>query len=91
MHAGLGREPARLAEYRATPRLRSGAQSTEQVWGNIKSTQLANLCADTIGEVADMPKTVWIASAATPHSASLFFVTLVCSYDSVQPAITRNL
>jgi hypothetical protein len=27
---------------------------TEQVWGNIKSTQLANLCADTIGEVADM-------------------------------------
>jgi putative transposase len=26
---------------------------TEQVWGNIKSTQLANLCADTIDEVAD--------------------------------------
>jgi transposase len=26
---------------------------TEQVWGNIKSTQLANLCADTIEEVAD--------------------------------------
>jgi len=44
---------------------------TEQVWGNIKSTQLANLCADTIGEVADMAEDVWIASAATPHSASL--------------------
>src|ERR1700704_5098749 len=27
MHAGRGREPARLAEYRATPRLRSGPQS----------------------------------------------------------------
>jgi transposase len=26
---------------------------TEQVWGNMKSTQLANLCVDTIGEVAD--------------------------------------
>jgi transposase len=27
---------------------------TEQVWGNMKSTQLANLCVDTIGEVADI-------------------------------------
>ena len=26
---------------------------TEQVWGNVKSTELANLCADTIGEVAE--------------------------------------
>ena len=25
---------------------------TEQVWGNVKSTELANLCADSIGEVA---------------------------------------
>lgn len=25
---------------------------TEQVWGNVKSTELANLCADTIGQVA---------------------------------------
>jgi len=23
------------------------------VWDNVKSTELANLCADTIGEVAD--------------------------------------
>ena len=27
---------------------------TEQVWGSLKSTELANLCADTIGEVADL-------------------------------------
>jgi hypothetical protein len=27
---------------------------TELVWGNVKSIELANLCADTIGEVADM-------------------------------------
>src|SRR6266536_3191533 len=27
---------------------------TEQVWGNVKSTELANLCADTIAEVADV-------------------------------------
>jgi putative transposase len=26
----------------------------EQVWGSVKSTELANLCADTIGEVADV-------------------------------------
>ncbi len=25
----------------------------EQVWGNVKSHELANLCADTIGEVSD--------------------------------------
>jgi transposase len=27
---------------------------TEQVWGNMKSTHLANLCVETIGEVADI-------------------------------------
>jgi transposase len=27
---------------------------TEQVWGSLKSTELANLCADTIGEVAEI-------------------------------------
>lgn len=26
---------------------------TEQVWGSVKSKELANLCADTIGEVAE--------------------------------------
>ena len=26
----------------------------ERVWGNLKSTELANLCSDTIGEVADI-------------------------------------
>jgi transposase len=26
----------------------------EQVWGSLKSTELANLCRDTIGEVADV-------------------------------------
>lgn len=26
----------------------------EHVWGNLKSTELANLCSDTIGEVADI-------------------------------------
>jgi transposase len=27
---------------------------TEQVWGSVKSKELANLCADTIAEVADI-------------------------------------
>jgi len=26
----------------------------EQVWGNLKAAELANLCSDTIGEVADI-------------------------------------
>jgi putative transposase len=26
----------------------------EHVWGNLKSTELGNLCSDTIGEVADI-------------------------------------
>jgi len=26
----------------------------EQVWGNLKGTELANLCPDTIGEVAEI-------------------------------------
>ena len=26
---------------------------TEQVWGSVKSKELANLCVDTIGEVAE--------------------------------------
>jgi DDE superfamily endonuclease len=28
----------------------------EQVWGNVKSQELANLCADTIGQVSDAAK-----------------------------------
>jgi transposase len=28
----------------------------EQVWGNVKSEELANLCADTIGAVSDAAK-----------------------------------
>jgi transposase len=27
---------------------------TEQVWGNVKSSELANLCADTIEEITDL-------------------------------------
>ncbi len=27
---------------------------TEQVWGSVKSNELANLCADTIGQVAEI-------------------------------------
>ena len=27
---------------------------TEQVWGSLKSSELANLCADSIGEVAEI-------------------------------------
>ena len=39
---------------RATAWLCTGPQSIEKVWGNLKSTELANLCSDTIDEVADI-------------------------------------
>jgi hypothetical protein len=61
----------------------------EQVWGNVKSQELANLCADTLARCRRPPKTDWTASAATPHSASPSSVTPVCTYDPPQPAIAR--
>jgi transposase len=46
---------------------------TEQVWGNVKSTELANLCSDTITEVADIAEEGLdrISSDATLCSAFL--------------------
>ena len=31
-----------------------GSTNSTCGWGNLKSTELANLCSDTIGEVADI-------------------------------------
>ena len=50
----------------------------EQVWGSLKSKELANLCSDTLHEVAGVAMPVWTASAATPHSASPCSATLAC-------------
>jgi transposase len=61
----------------------------EQAWGNVKSQELANFCADTIAEVSDAA-TDCTASAATPHSASPSSVTPACDYDPPQPAIARS-
>jgi len=35
------------------PGYASEVNPIEQVWGNLKSKELANLCSDTIAEVAD--------------------------------------
>src|SRR6266567_1829775 len=37
----------------ALPGYAPDVNPTEQVWGSLKSTELANLCADTISEVAE--------------------------------------
>ena len=43
---------------------------TEQVFGNLKSSQLANLCRSSIAEVQTIaPKMAWNASAVTRNSA----------------------
>src|SRR5215813_773315 len=53
----------------------------EQAWGNVKSQELANLCADTMARYRKPLKTGWTASTATPHFASPSSVTRVCDYD----------
>ena len=63
----------------------------EQVWGNLKSTELANLCSDSISDVATSRTTVWTASAVTRHSVSLSSATAVyvCERQS-KPAISQS-
>jgi len=62
---------------------------TEQVWGNVKSTELANLAPTPSPKLPMWPKTASIALEATPHSASRSSATRVSAYDSMKPAITR--
>ena len=62
----------------------------EQVWGNVKSKELANLCADTIGEVSEAATRGLRRIAETPHCASHFSATPVFGYDPPQPAIGRE-
>ena len=53
----------------------------EQVWGSLKSKELANLCSDTIGEVADIAEG---GLARIDSDASLCFAfcaTLACDSD----------
>jgi hypothetical protein len=50
----------------------------EQMWGNVESHELANLCAHTIGHVSEAAKTDCTASAVTRHSASHSSATPAC-------------
>ena len=52
-HAGLPRQPARLAHRRAPPRLRPELNPVEYLWANLKDLELANLPTTTLEEVAD--------------------------------------
>ena len=40
----------------ATARLRTRRHPIEQTWGSLKSKELANLCSDTIDQVAQIAK-----------------------------------
>ena len=64
---------------------------TEQVWGNLKSTRLANLCADTIDEVADKAEDDLDRISSDARSASLFFVTPACAYESISRQFRDSL
>ena len=44
----------------------------EQVWGNLKGTELVNLCPDTIEEAADIADQGSAASARTPDLCFAF-------------------
>jgi hypothetical protein len=48
----VGCQPARLAEHRAAAWVCAGRQSNRTGLGNLKSTELANPCSDSISEVA---------------------------------------
>jgi hypothetical protein len=58
-----------LVVCRAAAELRAGTQSHRKCWGNLKSTELANLCITTIGQVADMLSMASTASELTPRCA----------------------
>ena len=63
----------------------------EQVWGSVKSQELAQPQSPTPSQrLPKPPKTGWTVSATTLHSASPFSVTLAFAYDPTQPAITRE-
>jgi hypothetical protein len=59
--------------------------------GNLKVSELRNLCPDTLDEVPISPKTACTASVAMPHSASLSSVTSGYAYDHLQLAISQLL
>jgi hypothetical protein len=43
-----------LADYRVVAGCAPALNPTEQVWGDIKSGELANPCVDSIGEITDL-------------------------------------
>src|SRR5437762_1947034 len=49
-YEGLAGHPTTLATRRGTARLRPRPQPMELVWGNLKATELANLCPDALDE-----------------------------------------
>jgi transposase len=63
---------------------------TEQVFGNLKSCELANLCRDTIADVQAVAEDGLDRIGPTPNSASPFCVTPVYNFDGTPPAITRS-
>ncbi len=62
---------------------------TQQVWGNVNSSELANWCADSIGEVTDLAEDGLDRISSDAELCLLFSVTPVCAYDITQPAIAR--
>ena len=63
---------------------------TEPVWGNVKSLELANLCADTIGEVAAIAEDGLDRTSSHAALCFGFSIMLACSYDSRPPVPTRD-
>jgi hypothetical protein len=63
-HAGVHRQPARLAGGGAAARLRPELNPVEGLWSNLKGQELANYAADTLD---DLTRT---ASVPSPASAA---------------------
>ncbi len=62
----------------------------EQVWGNLKGSELANLCLDTIGEAEEIVDRGSVASATRPGWPSHSSATVASSYEPGRRGITRR-
>ncbi len=69
-HESVACHPATLAARRGAARIRPRPHPMELLWGNLKATELANLCPDTLDEATPQHTPACMASAAATSCVS---------------------
>jgi transposase len=72
------------------PGYASEVNPIEQVWGSLKSKELANLCSDTIDEVADIAEEGLDRIGSDAALCFAFCGTPACDYDQITPVISQS-